>query len=563
LTYCLPKHLAVELKKRIVSKEINPSQLENLGSEGRRKYFAEFLGEENAKNTNVLIERKLLMKHKKEGIITALKTITGMKPEIQRDLITRVQRMDERILNPAEENQFLDDLAERSLGFGVTEAEAKEIFNLSQEVKRTKAAVDRKTKNGSTSRIDYGKALVNFKNKVESHKVEAAKKTFKQRMKLGNLIIEASGTAKSLLASWDNSFYGRQGLKVLFNSPKDWAEGFMKSWGDIGRGLVSGNAIDLVKAEVYSRENAMNGNYQKMGIDIGIGTEEEFPSSLPDRIPILGRVFRASEVAFNGGALRMRALYADTVLQAAQRGGVDITDRKILKDYGKLVNSMTGRGDIGKLGAFGKEVNILLFSAKYLKSSVETFTMPLDSNLDPAVRKQAAVNLMRVIAGIASILAIAKMLDPESVELDPRSSDFGKIIVGKTRFNITGGMGSLVTLAARLVPTSHNGKFSLWSKSVGGNYQDLTSGEYGQRNAMDVMWGFFENKASPVAGVVRDVWKGQTFDFEKPTVLGELKNLTVPISLNTYKELMEDKENSPVLAGMLMETLGIGVSTYN
>ncbi|WP_460315408.1 hypothetical protein, partial [Staphylococcus aureus] len=91
-----------------------------------------------------------------------------------------------------------------------------------------------------------------------------------------------------------------------------------------------------------------------------------------------------------------------------------------------------------------------LFSAKFLKSNIDTLTAhQFNMKLSKYARKQAALNTLKIVGGIAATLAIADQLWPGSVNWDPRSSDFGKIRIGKVRFDISGGMSSLVVLAAR------------------------------------------------------------------------------------------------------------------
>ena len=47
-----------------------------------------------------------------------------------------------------------------------------------------------------------------------------------------------------------------------------------------------------VKADVYSRPNALDGTYKRMKLDVGIDAEEAFPSTFPERIPVIGRFLR-------------------------------------------------------------------------------------------------------------------------------------------------------------------------------------------------------------------------------------------------------------------------------
>jgi len=356
----------------------------------------------------------------------------------------------------------------------------------------------------------------------------------------------------------DNSFFGRQGIKLLFNSPSSWARNFGKSWGDIGKELKGVDAITPIKAEIFSRPNAIDGTYKKMGLDVGLDSEEAFPSSLPERIPVLGRLFKASESAYNGAALRMRADYADKMLKIAESGGVDITNKEELEGIGNLVNSMTGRGSIGKLAPLGKQINALMFSIKFLKSNIDTITAhQFDPKATKFTKKQARKNLGKIVGGLASVYAMAYAANPDSVELDPRSTAFGKIRVGNRFFDPTGGLSSLAVLATRLLPTKHEGEWGSWQKSSTGKWTNLTSGKAFQRNAEDVFFDFFAGKTAPLASMVRDYWRGRDFDGNKPTVFSSIKRSVTPIPIQTFNDLTWE---DPLLdfATIIGEEIGIG-----
>ena len=171
-------------------------------------------------------------------------------------------------------------------------------------------------------------------------------------------------------------------------------------------------------------------------------------------------------------------------------------------------------------------------------------------------RKKAAINLLKIISGTAAILTIANALNPDSVEEDPRSADFGKIKVGNTRFEMTGGMASVVTLAFRLIRGSTK-------SSLTGKVSELNTGKFGARTGADVIYNFFENKLSPFSSVIKDILKGETFEGKEPTLLGELKNLLVPIPITNYEELKNDPNSAPILLSIIADGLGIGTNTYS
>lgn len=567
MSYCLTKPLAKKFKEKLKDGTLNPSKLVAMTSAERRAMFADIIGAENAKKVNALFESKLLLKNQQKGMITWAKTVSGIKPQVRRDLIARIERLD-KVLTPETENAFLEDLASQRLGISVTPEQAEKLFELSKLVENKKASIPSDAPIGSKERLEYGIALTEFKNYAGDLKLE--KPTLLDRIKpnnIGDTITELAGAAKGMVATLDNSFFGRQGIKILYNKPLMWSRAFLKSFNDIGKELVGRDAKLPIQADVYSRPNSLNGKYSLAKIDIGIDTEEAYPSLLPEKIPLLGRLFKASETAYSGGALRLRADYADKIIELAEKQGIDTYDKKQMEAIGNLVNSMTGRGNIGRLNVFGKETNVALFSVKFLKSNFDTLTAHLlDKKATAFTKRQSAKNLLRIVASIATILALAKANDDDSVELDPRSTSFARLKIGKNRFDISGGMSSLVTLASRLVPSKHNGEWGIWSKTSTGNFTNLYEPDYGGRTAMDVFWDFWEGKLSPVAGVLRDLWKGEHFGGEKPSPKSIAKNLTVPISIQQLQDMLNDKattgnSGTMILTAMILEGLGISVST--
>ena len=228
-----------------------------------------------------------------------------------------------------------------------------------------------------------------------------------------------------------------------------------------------------------------------------------------------------------------------------------------------MVNSLTGRGHLGKLEPAAKVINNVLFSPRFVKSNIDTFLHPISGAGGSAfVRKQAALNLLKVVAGSATVLVAAKALKPDSVEPDPRSSDFGKIRVGDTRFDVTGGIASLATLAARLATNSTK---SSTTKEVRGLGERTESGapKFGAPTRLDTVYNFFENKLSPAGSVIRDVLKGQDRERNPPTVGSELRNLFEPLPVSNYRELKNNPNSAPMLAAMLADALGISTNTYS
>ena len=566
MAWCLVKEKATEIRQMLKNGKINPGKLADMTSAERRKFFNSF-GEDNAKRINALFEGKLLLKNQKAGMITWAKSISGISKPAKRDIISKINRLDE-VLNPKTEAKFLEDLASQKLNVDITSEEAKTIYKLAQDIETSLKKIPENSPIKSKERLEYGTAKVMFEkyfNELKKGNL-SAKEWVKEYIKNpSKIIFGVAGATKSMLATLDNSFFGRQGIKVLYSNPKIWVKSFIKSFADFSKALFKIDAMDMIKADVYSRPNAINGKYKVGKFDIGEIVEEAFPSSLPEKIPILGRFFKGSETAFSGAALRMRADLADKYIKLANKQGLDTLNKEEMEGIGHLVNSMTGRGSIGRLGVFGKEINAAFFSIKFLKSNFDTLTMHLlDKKATKFVKKEAAKNLFKITAGIAGTLTLAELLFPDSVELDPRSVDFGKIKIGNTRFDVTGGMGSLFVLANRLRPTKIDGEWGFWTKSsTSGEYYKLNSKKYGARTALDMLEDFFENKFSPLAGLGRDILKGEHFGGEDITPQSIIRNLTFPLSVQSMQELLADKDSAPLFISLIMEGLGFSTQTYS
>ncbi len=574
MAFCLPKPIANKVIEALKKGEFDPAKLIDMTSVERRAFFEKYVGKD-AFEVNAQFEAKLLLKDVKKGLVTWAKRITGISESTKKDIITRIEKLD-KILNPAEEKAFLSDLVAKKLGTEVTIEEAKVISDGAKSVQEAATQFD-KTKANSTdknsgwtsenARIEWGLKRDFFIENIKELKNRAKELTWKEWATSPKEVFDSiTSNTKSMLSTLDNSFFGRQGLKVLFSHPTIWTKNFIKSFGDIGKELKNVDAMRAIRAEVYSRSNAMTGKYEAMKLDIGIVSEEAFPGHALERVPIFGRLFKAAESAFNGGAMRMRADLADLYIPKAESYGIDfLVEPQRAQGIGRMINSLTGRGRIleGSPNA-QKVVNSTFFSIKFLKSNIDTLTAhAFDSSMDSFAKKQAAINLSKIVGGVAATMVLAEAIAPGSIERDSRSSDFGKIKVGNTRFDITGGMASIAVLSTRLaiwLSDTALQKDVAWYKSGKNLYKP--SIKFGARTGWDVGLDFFSGKLSPFAGLFRDMFKGQTYAGEKPTADVLLRNLVTPLPIQTYLELKNNPNSAPLLWAMIADGLGISTNTY-
>lgn len=620
--FCLPQGELNNFLRAIDEGVLDPVNMVTMSSAERNAAFSDIVGPELGKKLNAEYESKLILKDQQRGIETWFRGATGLTKAAERDLISSLGRM-KNVLSAESGDMFLRDLAERRLGFTVTFEEAQGLMNLTRMVEEAKQKIVPGTperggpevgtgligKDGKeitlNARLNYGlksHVLEEYVRYLKKEDITIAERVFSKR-----IIADVAGTMKSMVASLDNSFFGRQGLKVLFSGKKGiaiWSKAFVKSWGDIANELAgkkirtgikdkNGKEISLdysnalIKADVLSRDNALNGKYLAGKFDLGVKFEEAFPSTIPKRVPGLRRIYNASESAFNGAAMRMRADLADFYIKQAEGASIDMLNKENAVPIGRMVNSMTGRGYIGERS--GEMVNVLLFSARFLKSNLDVLTAPFQYGRikvaqsmgvkytagEVFARRTAAYNTVKMAIGIALTLYFAEQMFPGSVEKDPRSSDFGKIKIGSTRFDVTGGVGSMAVVAMRLIPTNVDGEWGMWSKTSTGDFRQTTvigrnaegklastaPEQYGARDSVDVFTDYFLNKASPAAHVPLAIWAGRQFDEDEVTASNLIQQGTLPIIYSTVKDLQKP-EAAPMLAGILSDALGIGTNTY-
>ena len=573
MAFCLPPQYANKFLVALRDGTINPEQLVKMTSPERHAFFGSLLGPENAHEVNALFESKMLLKDYKRGLISWAKSVAGLKEPVRRDLISRIERMD-KILNPADEQSFLADLASKKLGASVTYEEAQGIMARAQTVQKLrnnwdkdKSIMDQKANprdpnagwNSETDRLEYGLAEVEYHQYLNEllGKNQSMWQQFKSKP-----FRTTSAALKGFLAAFDDSFFGRQGIKMLYTNPNTWSSAFLKSWKDMYQTLKGMDVMTAIKADIFSRANAMNGKYRAARIAVGVEFEEAFPSTLPEKIPLLGKIYKATEVAFNGAALRLRADYADKIIALAEQAGVNTLDPAQAKGIGYLVNAMTGRGNIpGMSKGVADTVNATFFSARFLKSNFDTLTMHRlgrglpEGPVRSFATRQAAQNLLKIIGGTAAILYTANQLWPGSVELDPRSTDFGKIRIGNTRIDVTGGMGSLVTLAARIITRQTK-------SSVTHEIKSLNSGKFGQPTVLDVLNQFWEGKLSPLAGMFRDIFRGKVAGGQPATPSALAQNLLIPLPGQTVQDLLTQPDAAPFLGAIIADELGFSTNTY-
>lgn len=178
---------------------------------------------------------------------------------------------------------------------------------------------------------------------------------------------------------------------------------------------------------------------------------------------------------------------------------------KQLDELGDWVNITTGRGDLPKfLEKHAETLNVVLYASRLMASRLEYVPKGLVYSItNPVIRKEFAKELVALTTFSISVLVAAKAAGA-NVETDPRSADFGKIRVGNTRIEFMGGFQPYIRYTAQLITG-----------------QTKSNGQIRQKSRGDTLARFLRSKESPVAGLVHDIWSGETFVGEPMDLSGE------------------------------------------
>jgi hypothetical protein len=193
-------------------------------------------------------------------------------------------------------------------------------------------------------------------------------------------------------------------------------------------------------------------------------------------------------------------------------------------------------------------LNALMFSPRLQLSRLQLIGSLGSKN--PYVRRMAWNGIVRFIGAGASILGLLEVTGVGTVEKDPRSSDFAKLKIGDTRYDIWTGYAQYARLLAQMV--TGEGK--------------STTGNITEKDRMDTLVRFSQSKGSPATSLILDLLKGENYEGEPlftdtTGALQQMKDRLTPLAIQEMLEAMELGGANDALM-VLPEFLGIGTITY-
>lgn len=420
---------------------------------------------------------------------------------------------------------------------------------------------------GKISAGDYGpdvkpepivldKEAIDLKDKMIKLKLDREARLAKQEYeartnyeKGKDLVADALDATRTVQTNPDLSFFGRQGIKYLLTHPVKGPQVFWESVRQAG----SQKRYDRWLYDMH------NSAAWKLLEDSGVAVldpntlhasrrEEQWRSKLIHKIPGVKQIVKSSERAFTSGANMARV---DWFMEGAEilrsQGKTFENSPEEYKGWASAVNNMTGRGGLGALEPVVGQLAVPFWSPRLIASNVNLFLNPVYYARMPKMARMMLIdNMAQYITTAGAFLGLASVLGAD-VETDPRSSDFGKIKVGNTRYDIWGGASQYIRVVSQLMTES---------RKANGGVSELSP-----RQMITTGSNLARTKLSPLIGFGVDAKLGTNVVGEK-VKWSDAYKLVIPMLWNDIQDAKKvSGPKGAAVAGML-SFLGIGAQTY-
>lgn len=386
-------------------------------------------------------------------------------------------------------------------------------------------------------------------------KLQYANRTRAQKIR--DAILEVLNVPRTLMSSVDFSAPLRQGLIPTIAHPKE----AVIAAGSMFKSAFSKQYFDRWFHDLYdspgyhlmrdSKLYVADPHNPKLS-----AKEEAFMNNLAEKIPLVGKLISGSERAYVMYLNKMRVdLFNRGADILADSGYTFENNPKEYKALASWINNSTGRGGMSdNFNRAAPILNSILFSPRLISSrlnllglsDIATLGNGFYSKLPKPVRMMAIKDMAKFIGFGVTVLAISQLSGAE-VELDPRSTDFGKIKVGNTRYDIWGGFQPYIRVMAQLLT---------------GQRKFTTTKDIANANRKDVLETFLRGKLAPVPSMGVDFLQGKTLTGQDVTIKQEAAQHLLPLLSSDIYDAMQDGGIKSIFTVGIPSTFGVSVQTY-
>lgn len=402
-------------------------------------------------------------------------------------------------------------------------------------------------------------ADLKFDFEVGIAKEKLAKRTTAQKFIDAGL--EIMNLPRALMASADLSAPLRQGLIPTISHPVLASQAFLESLKQAVKperydrwlsDLKHSNGYQLMKSAGLYLADAKNPD--------AFAREEMNQSNYAEKIPYLGQVVKGSERAYTSYLNRMRVELFDKGVNVLEIDGKTYASHpEAYKALARYLNAVTGRGDLGAIEGAAKYLNPIFFSPRLIVARTMLLTQWANpkyyQKTPPAVRRMYLEDMSKFIGFTIGLLGAAAYAGAD-VETDPRSSDFGKIRIGDTRYDTLGGFQQFIRYSAQLAMGEKK-------SSASGKITPLDGTNYTKETRATTIGNFFRSKLAPVPALAWNALAGENMIGDRFDVVKELpKNLIPLVWQGVYESANQNGWGFALTANLVPSILGVGVQTY-
>lgn len=443
---------------------------------------------------------------------------------------------------------------------------------------RTKDYLD-KTERGDFAKREYTKLnldkdpeYVRLKAENETAKADYTKALIKNRMaqrtwdkKFRDSVADTLAASRSVLSSADFSAVARQGVffslpNVVLNPIRLGRE--MKR---MFQSQFSEKKFQQNEAAIRSRDNA--DLYESSDLYIAdidhkpSAREEQFKSELAEKIPGLGRIVRGSSRGFTSFMNELRADAMDSFINWS--GGREKVNPETAKYLASAINDLSGRGNVTNRQAVGamEWLARYLFSPRLWVSRFNTAILrpiwrdALNKNISLRARGAVLVQYVKFLSAVAALKGLASLWGGETKE-DPRKGNLGELRFGTKTYDVSGGIGGMLTFLSRVATGRTSNKKG---KLVNITWED---GKRPERELGKVIADHLRTKLAPIPGAVYDLRYGQHIGGKKVTSASIMQNTSIPLPVSDAVGFFGKDTPAEALKDTFLNQLGVSVRDY-
>jgi len=370
-------------------------------------------------------------------------------------------------------------------------------------------------------------------------KMPTLKRVAREALEIWNL-------GRTFKASLDQSWHLRQGIRFVARHPKESVRQGLRGM----RALWSQQTYeDSVRFIVRGQEEGrMSRNLFVGRVGPGATTVERteaYISKYSDVIP--GIKHTAREYAASGNFVR-GGINENMNRTWTQRLGRKLTEEE-MEWTGRVCNWGLGRGPLPD--EFRGLLAAVWFAPGYRTAGPAYFSLLVNPKTPGFVRRMVAEEVVAWIgSGVAlmTALELSGVADVEGIDLRHPgrvSSDFGKIRVGKMRFDIWGGSQQQARAILGLIT---------------GERKTLSTGEIMDISRREVASRYIESGYQPSMGLATSIWTGKDWEGKPISLPGAVQDLLAPMAAQDIVEAVREEGAKGWIAAPFAH-FGVGVWT--